>query len=100
MAHTDRDDARWFWHDHFQWNQGNPKCADSRRMTDVCWCKRMPGARQWINPYRYETGVPSEWHRDQRKSERGRARTLMQRARSGHVDWDDLVIAYRRPYYW
>ena len=100
MAHTDRDYLHWFWHDHFQWNKGNPKCADSRRMSNVCWCKRLPEAREWVHPYRYEKGAPSEWHREQRRAERGAARSQMNRARAGHIDWDDLVIAYRRPYYW
>jgi hypothetical protein len=42
----------------------------------------------------------SEWRRDCRREERAKARNVLQRARSGHLDWDDVTIGYRRPYYW
>lgn len=54
----------------------------------------------WLHPYRYEKGVPSRYHKDSRRDERAEARNQMNRARNGHVDWDDLTIRYRRPYYW
>ena len=91
MAHTDRDDENVFWANH------RADCpANSWRSPHAC------ALCDFQMPQRLK-GMPindSEWRRDERRLERGRARTLMQRARNGHIDWDDLVIAYRRPYYW
>jgi hypothetical protein len=41
----------------------------------------------------------NEWNRDERRAERGKAKQLMRRAFTGHLDWDNLVIDYRRPYW-
>ena len=101
MAHTDRDDARWFWKDHFRYDSGARKhCRKWDGVGSVCWCDTLPEAREWVHPYRYEFGLPSWWNRDCRREERGQARNKMNRARAGHIDWDELVIDYRRPYYW
>lgn len=92
MAHTDRDDENVYWRkihdaDCPAWRAGSPMACE---LCDFRKPERLKGMP--IND--------SEWRRDERRLERGRARTLMQRARSGHIDWDDLVIAYRRPWYW
>ena len=99
MAHTDRDDARWFWKDHFRW-RGNVCNCHRWELGETCWCETMPGAYRWVHPYRYESGVPSAWHRDERRAERANARNRMNRMRAGHIDPDELVIDYRRGYYW
>lgn len=101
MAHTDRDDNRWFWQDHFRPSSG--RCTDShhqRGLGGTCWCNRRPSHWKWAHPYRYDFCVPSVWKRQQRKAERANARNQMDHARTGHTDWDDLAIAYRRPYFW
>lgn len=88
MAHTDRDIERAYWQAHRA-----EKCWKNSYLEPCETCDREPTYRLWaIND--------AEWRRDERRLERGRARTLMNRARNGHIDWDDLVIAYRRPYYW
>lgn len=94
MAHTDRDDERIKWRRHWC----SDECAWQRRpLAHSCEiCDLAP----W--PYRAILGpiADPEWRRDCRREERARTRNIMQRARSGHLDWDDLTIAYRRPYYW
>lgn len=94
MAHTDRDDARWFWKDHF-----DNHCTAFNLNGAPCICETSAWAYKWIAPYRYETGVPSWWHRDQRRQERTKLRQQLQ-----YVDWDNLPTGegktYRRPYYW
>lgn len=100
MAHTDRDDARWFWKDHFRWVDGGNKHSGYQWGEGRCDCRSLPDSRAWINPYRHEQGIPSYYHKDCRRTERGKARNLMARAKAGHLDWDELVISYRRPYFW
>lgn len=105
MAHTDRDDARWWWHDHFKWNKGDTKHeARNWYMGWGCWCETLPDAHKWIAPYRYERDIPSYWKKDQRKAERGKLRQQVQKARNGRIEWDDMPSGegkmYRRPYYW
>ena len=104
MSRTDRDMDRWFWHDHFKWNRGASKHG-GYTWSAGCECDRLPGRRMWGSPYKSpEYGVPSWWKRDQRKQERTKLRQQVQRARNGHVDWDDMPSGegrmYRRPYYW
>lgn len=102
MAHTDRDDDRWFWHDHFKWDMHTR--TSKHDFGKSCWCRDVSAARKWVRPYRYEAGKPSSWNRSQRKAERSKLRGQMQEARTGHADWDDLPAGagkvYRRPYYW
>ena len=104
MAHTDRDDARWFWKDHFRYRGLTaPACchwAAHGTEGTTCWCETLSEARKWVHPYRYESGLPSWWHREERRAERARARNRMQRMRAGHIDPDEMTIDYRRPYYW
>lgn len=102
MAHTDRDDERWYRYNHGTYDE----CA---YRPGRCWSPvrlRPPQScdicdRIWMPPRHYYTGTKGKnvWNRDQRKAERGHAKGLMQRARNGHVDWDNLSIAYRRPYW-
>jgi hypothetical protein len=99
MARTFRDHERWFWKHHkrsdecMQWG---PLYYIEPRSCDTClgcpppWSGRGP-ASDWGG---------SAFHRDCRRHERARARSLMQRGRSGQVDWDDLTISYRRPHFW
>lgn len=108
MAHTDRDDARWFWKDHFDWRRQFPNCEDAAghiwEGRTNCWCHALPNHHAWANPYRYEYGVPSAWHKDQRRVERTRLRDELRRIRKGQLDWDEVPVSdgrrYRRPYYW
>ena len=100
MAHTDRDhpSMKRFWN----WHEDNCGCgchsAGSRYCYWNCSCLKAdpaaPRGEFWIGP------IDPQWKDDERRSERSHARNLMQRARSGHIDWDDLTIDYRRPYYW
>lgn len=95
MAHTDRDDARWFWNDHFKWDFRTHSSKHLRTWGNehygaACWCDEMPEARKWVHPYRYESGVPSSWNRSQRKAERNKLRQQVQKARNGRIDWDDM----------
>lgn len=94
MAHTDRDDENVFWR-----KIHTLECPVWR----AGWRSPVACAEcDFQKPERLK-GMPiedSQWRRDERRYERGRARMLMRRARSGHIDWDELVIAYRRPYYW
>jgi hypothetical protein len=87
MAHTDRDSDRVFWRNHHR------ECERWWHGCEVCDLGPLP----WVGMGPMED---SEWRRDCRREERARARNLLQRARSGHLDWDDLTITYRRPYYW
>jgi hypothetical protein len=98
MARTDRDDERWFWKHHRHSDECTKRYGTYQepRSCDTCLACPLP----WSG-----MGPPSDWdgsvfHRDCRRHERAQARNLMQRARSGHVDWDDLTISYRRPYFW
>jgi hypothetical protein len=106
MAHTDKDDARWFWKDHFHWVRGDNgphnKHSGYSLGEGKCWCEDMSADRAWTHPYQYEAGIPSWWKKEQRKLQRARRRTMMQRIRCGALDWDDAPIddVYRRPYYW
>jgi hypothetical protein len=91
MAHTDRDQMRYLFQHHREvcakWLAGQGWHAVA------CACDRFG--------YRYHRWPEdSGFHRDCRRKERSRAADLMRRARAGHLDWDDLTIAYRRPYYW
>jgi hypothetical protein len=89
MAHTDRDHERVIWRNHDRvcnrWSKGG--CCEV--------CDRVPRAWSGMCPI-----ADSEWRRDCRREERAKARNVLQRARSGHLDWDDVTIGYRRPYYW
>ena len=110
MAHTDRDDERQFWKRHYGTSpRGGRWKSDCTLYTDrggrwnaylrgSCWCDKVHN--MWTRPYHFEAGVPSGWNRDCRREERAKARNLMDRARAGHIDWDDLSINYRRPYFW
>lgn len=103
MAHTDRDDDRWFWHDHFRFDI-HTRTSKHLFVWGNCWCSDLSAARKWVHPYRYEAGKPSDWNRDQRKAERSKLREELQQARNGRIDWDDLPSGggkrYHRPYYW
>jgi hypothetical protein len=101
MAHTDRDDARWFWKDHFAWRKGNTKHCDPCRGEQSCWCEH-DGSESfpWRRRYSERWGRASWWNRDCRREERNIARTQLQKARTGKIEWDNLTISYRRPYYW
>lgn len=102
MAHTDRDDVNVFWRDHRQtcprrrawrWQRGYGIVDQTPQSCEVCDLRK---------PQRLK-GMPIEdsaWRRDERRYERGRAHMLIRCAQRGNIDWDDLVIAYHRPYYW
>ena len=103
MAHTDRDDTKWFWKDHFRrpMRGGPRKCglwSASFRVRGHCWCDHVHNG--FTEPYKFEQGIPSYLHKDERRAERAHARNLMNKARNGHIDWDDLTVSYRRPWYW
>jgi len=89
MAHTDRDMRRVELRRH--WN--SDECKPYRWNCPTC--ERLEKGWRW-----WDWPEPSYWNRDCRRDERAKTRNLMQRARTGHLDWDDLSIAYRRPYYW
>lgn len=102
MAHTDRDDDWHYWRRH--WHSDECTLWQRRRYAwgnyylpqacEICASAPWPFQRV-LGPI-----ADAPWRRSCRREERARARTIMQRARSGHIDWDDLVIDYRRPYYW
>ena len=104
MSRTDRDDLRRFWNTHFDFGASNSHWSNRAPWEDCAVCASRPEAWRWARPYRHEDDVPTPWKRSQRREERGRAATLMRRARSGHLDWDDFPAGtakiYRRPYYW
>lgn len=102
MAHTDKDDEWHYWRRHWgsddcTWRPGRGWSPSWLSPPQSCGiCERAP----W--PYRRILGpiADSPWKADCRREERAKARNLMNRARAGHVDWDELAIHYRRPYYW
>lgn len=113
MSKTFRDNTRWRWHNHFKTRGVNPSDEprhvfdrSSWRGQSECWCHRTREQRDvaWISPYASESGVPSWWNRIERRAERAHYRDLDTRARSGHLDWDDIPAgtsrSYRRPWYW
>lgn len=87
MARTDRDYERIYWRGHRR------QCVGWWNGCEVC--DRGPLPCVAFGPIE-----DSEWRRGCRREERARARNALQRARNGHLDWDDLTIGYRRPYYW
>lgn len=98
MAHTDRDQKRYTYKHH---NEVCTKWVATGRWVaraGSCECDTW-----WDWSMRYMP-VPAWWRRDQRQAERSKLRQQVQRARAGHVDWDDLPTGegrpYRRPYYW
>jgi hypothetical protein len=98
MARTDRDQTQWFWKNHWANDCTRRNRWGTWGVITHCWCERVRNC--WTQPYRYEKGIPSYYHKDQRRTERAGARHMMNQARTGHIDWDELVIQYRRPYYW
>ncbi len=93
MAHTDRDDERIARRNHHAYecpNRWRSVWFGDRTRKPCLFCDKEPAPR-------YYTGIDgkSAWNRDQRRDERGRAKTAMRRCR----DWDDLTITYRRPYW-
>lgn len=101
MADTDRDDDRWFWRRHYARDGDCTLRFSFGRPRSGCWCVGDFSSYYWRHPYRCpEKGVPSAWHRQQRRSERSHARDAIRKACNGRIDWDDLTINYRRPYYW
>ena len=98
MAHTDRDHMRYVFKHH--------------RKVCVKLCYVVPeGARRgyWLEApcvcdrfsHQYwQWPESSAFHADCRREERRRAAAVLQRARAGHLDWDDLTFGYGRPYYW
>ena len=100
MSKTHRDAARHFFGQHFAHPGGShwdrPRGASCR----VCGTEE---ARTWARPYRFEKGIPSGWKTEQRRVERAKSRDLVNRARSGNLDWDAVPVGaaktYRRPYY-
>jgi hypothetical protein len=98
LSHTDRDDARYFWKNHFR-TEHHYLCYGVG--AKPCWCDTPHDEVKWTNPYRWEAGIPSWWKKDQRRAERAKTRNVMQRGRAGHLDWDDEAwVGYRRPWYW
>ncbi len=98
MARTDRDQTQWFWKNHWVNECTRMRWQDRSYGHHLCWCEQVRNC--WTQPYRYEKGIPSYYHKDERRGERAAARNVMNQARNGHISWDDLVIQYRRPYYW
>ena len=99
MAHTDRDDERWYRHNHGTYDECDyrpGRCWSPARLRppqscDVC-------DRIWMPPRRYRyvgTEGKNEWNKDQRRAERGKVKQAMRECR----DWDDLSIKYHRPYW-
>lgn len=106
MAHTDRDEARHFWKRHYG-NRGLGIEGDCTLYTQPggwgfirgsCWCEKVYSP--WTQAYKYEKGQPSWWNKECRQQERAYSRNMMNKARNGHIPWDNLTINYRRPYYW
>jgi hypothetical protein len=89
MAHTDRDIRRIELRRHWS----SDECTPYR--WNCLTCSSLGKGWNW-----WDWPPPSSWHQECRREERASARHLMDRARAGHIDWDDLVIGYRRPYYW
>jgi len=105
MAHTDRDWNRWFWSNHHTY-----ECPNSYRyalreygsnwhdyafMSQTCdVCPHEPHRRYWVS-----LEAKSDWNKSTRRKERTTYRQTMQQLRSGHVDTDEVVFNYRRPYY-
>lgn len=97
MAHTDKHDEQWFWHNHHWY-----KCPDHRRYgqppahCDICATE--PRRRYYVSTASY-----AAWCKQERKAERGKLRHQLTKARNGRTDWDDLPCGegkiYRRPYY-
>jgi hypothetical protein len=100
MAHTDRNINHWFWQNHYR----GDNCPAVQRYENINgWSLRLPAhcevcatkphTEHWWNRR------PGWFNTDCRRKERAEARNLLNRARAGNIDWDDLVIAYERPYY-
>lgn len=92
MAHTDRDDDRWYWREHHRNDCVNSwrtrRYGEPERRCEVC------NAEPTQQPWWHNNGK-QHWNRQQRQAERGKARQALREAR----DYDDLVIDYRRPYW-
>lgn len=93
MAHTYRDDARIARRNHHRdecpnrWSLRQPK---DRTEKPCLTCSKEPVPRYYTG-----TNGKAAWNRDQRRDERGRAKTAIGQCR----DFDDLTITYRRPYW-
>ena len=103
MAHTDKEDDWHRWRRHWLSDECTYSAAHywSRgfhyRLPQSCEiCDLAP----W--PYGRVLGPIEnpQWRQDCRREERANGRHLMTKARKGRIDWDDLTIGYRRPYYW
>lgn len=105
MAHTDRDDERWARHNH-----DNLPCPyDDREILPFTngylpvravyceTCERL-WSKDKIRLFVSFEGKPA-WNKAMRREERSAYRRTMRRLRTGHVDADEVVFNYRRPYY-
>lgn len=97
MAHTDRDIQRWMRFNHMD----KPCPCDDANIAywrrRIMYCEICDSLWSGQNRPRYYTGTDgkSAWNRDERRNERGRAKTAIRQCR----DWDTLSIKYRRPYW-
>lgn len=106
MAHTDRDDERWYRHNH----GSHPAAGECTYRPGRAWspwylapprrcliCDRIWSRSQVRLCVSVE--AKPEWNKAMRREERAKARNVLNRARAGHYDWDDVAIDYRRPYF-
>lgn len=105
MAHTDRDDERWARHNH-----DNLPCiyndrdalpfVNSHLPVHAIYCETCE--RLWSKDkirLCISFNAKSDWNRSMRREERSAYRQAMQQLRTGHVDVDEIVFNYRRPYF-
>lgn len=96
MSKSDRDQLRYDYKHHGKVCTRWTRCDgwSFRCIEGYCICDT------WWDYHCYEYPPPSWWNKECRREERAHAQNLMARARTGHIDWDDLAINYRRPWYW
>jgi len=96
MAHTDRDDDRWFWREHHR--NICPNAYRTRRWGAPPLACEACNAEPVHQPWWANKGK-EHWNRSQRKAERTKLRQQLRQAR----DWDNIPAGtskiYRRPYW-
>lgn len=92
MARTDRDDDRWRRRNHHRNECPNAwRSREWTRLPQSClFCDTEPAPYYWCS-----TDGKGSWNRDERQTERARAKHALRACR----DWDNLSIKYRRPWW-
>lgn len=106
MAHTDKDIARNFWDRHYGRNKRERTCTLyalrggrwNYYIRGTCWCDTVHNG--WTSPYKFEQGKPSWHNKGIRRRERAFTRNLIQRAFTGHIDWERVDDTKGDEYYW